>query len=184
MNETWLMTLLARRRPDGEGVGGDETSVYRCRARLLTVTTVEAATAVVARALTRRGADLGPVVEAWSARTPNPITRARSRAEGARLLAQARSELPTLADRPGRLPFPVALGVIAGDIGLEADALARIIGYDDVQGVLQHLRPADAHVWTQTLLPDIKAMAGQVSHLTDPVRIPATGAELHAVFAG
>jgi len=34
------------------------------------------------------------------------------------------------------------------------------------------------------LLPSIKAMAAQVSPLSDPMRIPATGAALLNAFAG
>lgn len=180
MNATWLLTLLARARADRDGQASREVSVYQCRARLLTTTTVDAGTAVVARATAREGKDLDPVCEAWAARTPNPVTRALSRAEGHRLLAEAAAVVPGLLPRIAPMPLPVAAGVVAAELDLGADDLARLVGYDDVQASLSGTEPADAHVWTQALLPDIKSMAAQVARLTDPARIPATGATLLA----
>lgn len=178
MNATWLLTLLARVRADRARTAAREVSVYQCRARLLTTTTVDAGTAVVARAAARAGDDLEPVCEAWAARTPNPVTRATSRAEGRRLLAEAAAVVPELLPRIESLPLPVAAGVVAAELDLGPDDLARLVGYDDVQATLSGTGPADAQVWTQALLPDIKAMAAQVARLTDPARIPATGAAL------
>lgn len=185
MDETWMLRLLARGRPVRacRVEGGDETTVYRCRARLLTVTTVDAATAVVARAVAATGGDLGAVSEAWAARTPNPITRSRSARAGSELLAHAARDIRELRGRVAPLPRPVAAGVIAAHIGLAAEPLARMVGYDDLQGELSGTQPADAQVWTQALLPDVKALAAQVAHLTDATRIPATGAELQSTFA-
>ncbi|MFT4264232.1 MAG: urease accessory UreF family protein, partial [Nocardioides sp.] len=51
-------------------------------ARLGTVTTVEAATAVVALHHLRQGLPLDPVVAAWAARTPSPALRRVSRTQG------------------------------------------------------------------------------------------------------
>lgn len=180
-----MLSLLARRRAGrstvtagGAGGAAGSTPVYRVRARLLTVTTVDAATAVVARAAAADGRDLGDVTAAWAARTPNPITRARSRGEGRDLLAAASETCPGL--EVGPMPLPVAAGVVAARTGLEADALARLIGYDEVQGMLADNEPADTLVWTQALLPQVRSLAAQVSHLTDPARIPATGADIAA----
>ncbi|MBD8869536.1 urease accessory UreF family protein [Nocardioides donggukensis] len=187
MNETWMLSLLARRRTSEGSLPGTDpasrggTPVYRCRARLLTVTTVEAATAVVARAAAVREMSLAPVTSAWAARTPNPVTRAASRGAGRDLLAAAAVECPELLPFVSPLPLPVAAGMIAAHVGLDADVLARLVGYDDVQGSLADLDPADTLVWTQTVLPDIRAMADQVAGLTDPDRIPATGADLRVV---
>lgn len=181
MNATWLLTLLARVRADRAGPPARDVSVYQCRARLLTTTTVDAGTAVVARATARAGEDLEPVCEAWAARTPNPVTRASSRAEGRRLLSAAAEEVPRLRARVAPLPLPVAAGLVAAELGLDADDLARLVGYDDLQATLAGTGPADAHVWTQALLPDIRSMAAQVARITDPTRIPATGAALLAV---
>lgn len=147
---------------------------YVARMRLLTVTTVEAATAVVTRAVTLEGASLDEVVAAWSARTPNPVIRARSRSQGRALLAAAAEQLPSI--RVESLPLPVALGVVAATAGFAADELARLIGFDDVEGLLAGADSTDALVWRHALMDDIVAMAARIAHLVDPARIPATGA--------
>jgi urease accessory protein len=149
---------------------GEATPGY-CRTRLLTVTTVEAATAVVAREYVVAGRPLDPVVEAWTARTPNPITRAQLNERGRELLREA--------GYPARLmPRAVAMGVIAAGGGVDAENLARMVGFDDVQAVLGSAHPADAHAWTAALVGDVRAMAEQVANLVDPDSIPATGAAL------
>jgi urease accessory protein len=186
MNETWLLNLLAERRTDRESDGAHSemtSTVHHCRVRLLTVTTVEAATAVVAlHAVTNLG-DRFPVTDAWKVRTPDPHVRMNSRIEGQILLARAAETYPELAAEVRPTPVPVAIGIIAAAMGLGADQVARIVGYDDMREMLSGHQPADAHVWMQMLLPDIKVMAGQVAHLEDPMRIPATGAALFGAFA-
>ena len=179
-----FLSLLASVRPAPKrptpGSETDETVPYFCRARLLTVTTVDAATAVVARAAVLEGQPLAPVIDAWAARTPSAGARATSRAQGRDVLERARDDLPGLPESYDSLPRPVALGVIAAEAGFDAEALARMIGFDDVQSILASAESTDASVWSQTLLPDIKAMATQVAHLVDPTRIPATGAPVFA----
>jgi len=155
-----------------------DNTPYVARARLLTVTTVEAATAVVARAIALEQEPLDGVVSAWSARTPNPVTRARSRAQGRALLKAAAAHLPRI--RVEALPQPVALGVVAAAAGVPAADLARLIGLDDVETVLEGSDATDALVWRHALMDDIVAMSDRISHLVDPDRIPATGAPVLA----
>lgn len=175
MDAQRFLGLLAQTRPDTGKSGslGKATPTY-CRTRLLTVTTVDAATAVVARATVRSGAPLSPVVDAWTVRTPNPITRARHREQGKALLELAGLE-------PTPLPRAVAMGVLAARADFEPEDLARLVGFDDVQGVIAAAHPADVRAWSAALVKDVRAMAAQVAHLVDPDRIPATGADLLAL---
>ena len=171
MEPTVFLDLLARSRNEllAPAMGGATPSY--CRTRLLTVTTVEAATAVVARAYAVAGRRLDAVIEAWRVRTPNPVTRARLNDLGRRLLDEA-------GHPAGQTPRAVALGLIAASGGIEAEDLARMIGFDDVQAVLSTADPGDGHAWAAALVADIRTMAAQVAHLEDPAAIPATGAEL------
>ena len=187
MESSRVLSLLAQARTESDADHpvqrqepplDPENTPYVARARLLTVTTVEAATAVVARAVSLEDAPLDAVVSAWSARTPNPVTRARSRAQGRALLKAAAAHLPRI--RVETLPHPVALGVVAAAAGVPADDLARMIGFDDVEFVLSGSDETDALVWRHALLDDIVAMADGISHLVDPDRIPATGAPVLA----
>ena len=161
------------------------STVHHCRVRLLTVTTVEAVTAVVALHAVTTGADRFPVTDAWKVRTTTPrpgctpVRRARA------LLARAAESYPDLEARYGPARFLVAVGIIAATIGLDAEAVARLVGYDDMRMMLGDTPPADAHVWMQMLLPDIKAMGRQVAHLDDPeVRIARPDAVEHVGAGG
>jgi urease accessory protein len=186
MNETWLLNLLAERRTrrhDDTETAEMNSTVHACRVRLLTVTTVDAATAVVTLHAVRTGVDRFPVSDAWKVRTPDPYTRMLSRDEGRTLLARAAETYPELEAEVRPCPVPVAVGIIAATMGLDGEDVARIVGYDDMRMMLADHNPADAHVWMQMLLPDIKAMGRQVANLDDPMRIPATGAALFGAFA-
>jgi urease accessory protein len=155
-----------------------------CRSRLATVTRTEAAAAVVARHQVRIHGPLDQVEIAWAARTPSDAMRATSRGLGRGLLRLARRVWPDAAghwssdDRP---PRPLVLGAIAAETGLPPADLARVVAYDDVQTVLAAalkllpLDPADAAAWAVGLLPDIDRFAEQLSDLTGPGHIPATG---------
>jgi urease accessory protein len=173
--KSFLGLLADTRAESAVTAHGPATPTY-CRMRLLTVTTVEAATAVVARAVALEGRSLRHVADAWAARTPNPVTRARQRERGRDLL-----ELSGLAAQP--LPRAVAIGALAADAGISAEDLARMVGYDDVQAVLSGADPAQAHAWTAALVADVREMAAQVAHLVDPDAIPATGADLSVLAA-
>ena len=183
MDSSRVLSLLAQARTETSvdrptPPHDPDNTPYVARARLLTVTTVEAATAVVARAVSLERQPLDDVVSAWSARTPNPVTRAHSRAQGGALLKAAAAHLPRI--RVEALPQPVALGVVAAAAGVSADDLARIVGYDDVEAVLAGADSTDALVWRHALIDDIVAMADRIAHLVDPERIPATGAPMLA----
>ncbi len=175
MEPTTFLGLLARTRTE-PGAAPDQAVPTYCRMRLLTVITVEAATAVVARAAALDGRALHPVAEAWAARTPNPVTRARQHERGRALL-----ELGGLTSGP--LPRAVAIGALAAEAGITAEDTARMVGYDDVQAVLAQADPAAARAWTAALVSDIREMAAQVAHLVDADAIPATGADLTALAA-
>jgi len=167
-----FLELLARTRLPSEfvvvpGVRAPD----QCRARLLTVTTVDAATAVVARDVALGGGDLEDVADAWAARSPDPALRHVSRERGSEVLDAA-----GLASEP--VPRPVALGVVAAHAGVQAEDLARMVAYDDVQAVLVDEDAAEAHAWTAGLLPYIRSLARQLATVDDPARIPATGAPL------
>lgn len=156
-----------------------------CRTRLATVARTEAATAVVARHHALAGLSLDAVEAAWAARTPSDAMRDTARSLGRGLLRLATRAWPSAvagwssADRP---PRPVVLGAIAAHTGLEADDLARVVGYDDVQTVLSAalkllpLDPAETATWCVELLPDIDRLAEEVAGLARPADIPATGA--------
>ncbi|AEG44984.1 urease accessory protein UreF [Isoptericola variabilis] len=167
------------------------------RARLRTVTAVEAGTAVVARAAAAAGEDLGTVDAAWAARTPSPALRANARRLGRGYLRVARTLWPVSASpaeaarhdplddvRARAWARPVVLGALAHRAGLGACDLARLVGYDDVQTVvsaLLKLEPADPLETTaivRDLLPEVEALATHVAPLRRPEDIPAGGAPL------
>ncbi|MAS55839.1 MAG: urease accessory protein UreF [Pimelobacter sp.] len=155
--------------------------------RLRTVTRVEAATAVVALHHLRRGLDLSAVEAAWSARTTSPAMRATSRSQARALLRLVSRLWPgtealravSSSTTPCRA---VVLAATAASLDLEATALARLIGYDDVQTVcsaalkLLPLDPADVTGWVASALPAVDALADEVAHLTRPDDVPASGA--------
>ncbi|MCG8914530.1 hypothetical protein L6E12_01805 [Actinokineospora sp. PR83] len=155
------------------------------RARLRTVTRVEAGTAVVARAVAAGGGDLDAVEAAWAARTPSPALRANGRRLGRGYLRVLRTLWPgPTDDRARRWSRPVVLGLLAHRADLSPVDLARLVGYDDAQTVtaaLLKLEPGDplrATAWVRDLLPDIDRMARQLASLRTPDEIPAGGAPL------
>jgi len=155
--------------------------------RLRTVTRVEAGVAVVALHHLRAGVALEPVSAAWAARTPSPAMRQTSRQQARALLRLAgrlwpdAAALNTLAEvhRPCRA---LALAAVGDATSLSPAALARLIGYDDVQTVaaaalkLDPLDPAAVTGWVLDALPAVSAMASSVAGLTRPDEVPASGA--------
>lgn len=202
-----LLTLLADARlPSGghtqsgglepavrAGLRPDAVAGY-LRARLRTVTAVEAGTAVVARAVAVAGEDLAAVEAAWAARTPSKALRDNARRLGRGYLRAARTlwqsgEAPGVPDplddlRARGWSRPVVLGALAHRAGLEPHDLGRLVGYDDVQTVaaaLLKLEPADPLETTGLvldLLPDVEALAARAAPLRRPADIPAGGAPL------
>jgi urease accessory protein len=153
--------------------------------RLRTVTRVEVATAVVALHHLRQGLPLVDVETAWAARTPSAAMRATSRSMGRALLRVVRRLWPD--DPSVRALVPgvsrvVVLAAVADACGLAPIALARLVGYDDVQTVasaalkLLPLDPADVSAWVLDALSAVDQLAVDVAPLTVPGSIPASGA--------
>ena len=86
-------------------------------------------------------------------------------------------------------PRPVVLGAFAAALGLTPAALARLVGYDDVQTVasaalkLLPLDPAVATGWVHDALPQVARLADDVARLTEPEHIPATSAPQTELWA-
>lgn len=165
--------------------------------RLVTVTRVEAATAVVALHHLRQGCRIEDVEVAWAARTPSPAMRSTSYAMGRAQLRIVRRLWPThpsVVTLAARVPRAIVLAAAADACGLSPLALARLVGYDDVQTVasaalkLLPLDPAEVAAWVLQTLPGVDQLAAEVAHLNRPEEIPASGApqieawaEAHAV---
>lgn len=164
------------------------------RTRLDTVARIEAGAAVVALHHLRQGMALQPVEAAWAARTPSAAMRRTSRVQARALLRLARRLWP---DDPAVLtvveltqpPRPLVLGAVAAAGTLSPRALARFVGYDDVQTVaaaalkLMPLDPADVTCWVRDALPGVESMAYAVAGLTAPSEIPACGAPVIDAWA-
>lgn len=171
------------------GLAAADVPAY-ARVRLATVTRTDAGTAVVASRLVARdgaAADLEAVHAAWSARTPSAALRAASSAQGRALRRLAERTWPdgaglkALAGLPDA-PRAVVLGALAADLGLGAEPLARLVGYDDVQTVcaaalkLAPLDPVAVTGWVTGLLPAIDELAAAVRDVDEPASIPAATA--------
>ncbi|CAN5182248.1 urease accessory UreF family protein [soil metagenome] len=153
--------------------------------RLRTVTRVEAATAVVALHHLRQGLPMDDVETAWAARTPSAALRATSRSMARAMLRVVRRLWPddpsVRALAPG-VSRAVVLAAVADACGLAPVALARLVGYDDVQTVasaalkLLPLDPADVSAWVLEALPLVDRLALEVAPLIVPGSIPASGA--------
>lgn len=168
--------------------------------RLRTVTAVEAATAVVARHLLAQGeaqAVLLDLEHAWAARSPSPALRAASGRQARALLRLASRTWPD-SQEIGRLTGPtglpgasraIALGAVAAHLGLTGPAVARVVGYDDVQTVcaaslkLLPLDPAVVTGWAVDALPAVDVLTDRVGGLTRPDDLPATGNPLIEAWA-
>jgi len=202
--ELMLMLLSDARLPTGAhtqsaglepainaGMPASEVPRY-IRARLRTVTAVEAGTAVVARHVALGqdiAAGLALTDESWRARTISPAMRETSVLLGrglARLVIRLWPEHPAVQFLAG-LPVPcraVVLGVCAACSGLAPASLARLIGYEEAQTVasaalkIAPLDPITATTWVLGAQNDIEALAAAVSEFTDPADIPAVGAPL------
>ena len=154
------------------------------QARLLTVTETEAAAAMVARHLWLIGASdrLVEVDHAWRARTPSDAARTASDLLG-RSYRRLAESIWTLGLDPTRTyARPVVLGATAAAAGLDAAALVRLVGYDDVQTVLsaalklEPFDPAQATGWALAAGPDVEALVARIAGLSDPDAIPARSA--------
>jgi urease accessory protein len=174
-----------------EGRRLEEVADY-ARDRLRTVTRVEAAVGVVARAAALNGESLAPVEGAWAARTPSHALRAASRRQGRAYLRLATRVWPEVLKHlqpDTEIARPIVIGVVAAVNDLSAEQTARLIGYDDAQTVvaaslkLLPVDPAEAASWLAALHQPIEDLIQAVAELTDPDDIPASGAPLVDVFA-
>jgi urease accessory protein len=180
------------------GLTAAEIPAY-VRTRLATVVRVEAGAAVVARRQTLDGAGapdalgapgsaerLLDVDRSWAARTPSAALRDASRGQGRAMLRVAGRIWPdgagvAAARAVPRAARPVVLGAVAADVGIGPAALARLVGYDDVQTVcsaalkLAPLDPADVAGWVHDALPEIGRLATELADLRSPDEIPAVG---------
>ncbi len=160
-------------------------------ARLRTVTRVEAATSVVARALwlggsgLERTAALRAVDRAWRVRTPSDALRTASDSLGRSALRLA-ATLTDTADVSGPLPWcrPVVVGVLGAALGLQPAQVAHGVAYDDVQTVvaaalkLEPFDPSEAVRWVVQARDDVESLVTAVAHLTETHDIPAHSAPL------
>lgn len=160
--------------------------------RLRTVTRVEASTAVVALHHLRQGFRLAEAEAAWAARTPSPAMRATSYAMGRaqlRIVRRLWGTHPSVSELPDRPPRALVVAAAADACGLSPVALARLVGYDDVQAVasaalkLLPLDPAEVAAWVLAALPVVDDLAADVAHLNRPEEIPASGAPQIEVWA-
>lgn len=162
------------------------------RTRLRSITLVEAGAAVVARHRALSGDLLADVDVAWAARTPSGALREASRGQGRALRRLADRLWPAALAAVAALETPsraTVLGALAGHLGLGPGALARLVGYDDVQTVcaavlkLAPVDPVVATAWVAEALPEIAALSNDVADLIEPEQIPAVGCPQIEVWA-
>lgn len=163
------------------------------RARLTTVTEVEAAAAVVARHLwvDTRGpgaptaASMISVDRAWRVRTASKALRDASDLLGRSYLRTAAAVWPALAPLTvDRTPWcrAVAIGATAAEAGLDAEQTARLVGFEEVQTVvaaalkLQPFDPTTAVAWSVAAGGAVEAMVDRVRTLRTVEEIPAYAA--------
>lgn len=158
------------------------------RARLTTVTEVEAAAAVVARHRWLSTPDvrrLAEVDRAWRVRTASAALRDASDLLGRSYLRLAATVWPRLAPLAvDRTPWcrAAVIGATAAEAGLTAEQAARLIGFDEVQTVtaaalkLQPFDPAVAVAWSLAAGDLVETMVSRVAGLTEPDEIPAYAA--------
>jgi urease accessory protein len=168
------------------GLDAADLDMY-CRTRLETVTLTEAAAAVVCRFRAVSGCPTEDVESAWAARTPSSALREASRALGRAYRRVALRLWPTEPALAELLAVPASsrprvLGLVAAATGLSAEAVARLVAYDDLQSVLAaSLKllpgdPVDATARLLALAPDIDLLVNRVALFTQPGDIPAWSA--------
>ena len=205
-SELMMMMLADARLPTGAhtqsaglesalNAGMPKSSVpLYIRARLRSVTAVEAGAASVARHVCLHSApvdlprELASVQRAWLARTVSPALRETSILLGrgylrlASRLWPASAYVGALLSVPAQPSRPLVLGVVAAETGLTAAQLVRLIGYDEAQTIsaaalkLTALDPVDASRWTLGALEEIDRLVDRAAGLTDTGQIPASAA--------
>jgi urease accessory protein len=167
------------------------------RARLTTVTEVEAAAAVVARRCWLAEPDVAlmrKVDRAWRVRTASGALRDASDLLGRSYLRLAATVWPRLApltaDRARssaaststRWCRAVVIGATAAEAGLDGRQTARLIGFEEVQTViaaamkLQPFDPAVAVAWSVAAGREVEAVVARVAGLATVDEIPAYAA--------
>ena len=173
------------------GLGAADVPSY-VRTRLRGVTRVEAGTALAARRAVLDGTSLAEVETAWAARTVAPAVRSASRVQARTLLRLATQLWPDAAAPLQAVPGAcraVALGAVAAGLGIGAEALARLVAYDDVQTVCAaalKLLPLDPAVVTggaADALPLVEEVVAATAGVADPADIPAVGVPQIEVWA-
>lgn len=175
----------------GQGLRAVDVMDY-IELRLATVTRVEAASAVVALHHLRQGLPVADVEAAWAARTPSPAMRTTSRSMGQALLRVVRRlwpDAPSVYALEAGVSRSVVLAAAADACSLAPIALARLVGYDDVQTVasaslkLLPLDPAEVARWVLASLPHVDRLAAEVAPFTAPDAIPASSSPMIEVWA-
>jgi urease accessory protein len=145
------------------------------RARQRHVAAAEAAFAVAARRAAMHPPQLARLDREWAARTPAPALRDAGRRLGSQLLRAAAVAFPAAAHlaayrAASRLtPRPIALGVVAADLGVCAVDTALLALYDDAATVasaalkLLPLDPAVTARWLAELAPDLTRAAHAIA---------------------
>ncbi len=176
------------------GMRADQVPDY-LRARLRTVTEVEAAAAVVARSVwlgsepAGRTAALASVDRAWRVRTLSDAIREASDLLGRGYLRTASALWPLGLDPSVPHSRAVVIGAVGAAAGLDATATARLIGYEDVQTVVAatlKLAPFDpvlAARWVLAAGAEVDAMAARVREFSTTQQIPAYSAPLTEQWA-
>jgi urease accessory protein len=173
----------------GHGMGLDQLPDY-LQARLRTVTEVEAATSVVARARwlattrARRAEVLAEVDAAWRVRTISDALRSASDLLG-RSYARTASALWSLdLDEQTVTCRAVVVGATAAAAGIGAADTARMVGYEDVQTVvaaalkIRPFDPAQALRWVAAAGSEVELMVHRVAGLTTTDQLPAHSAPM------
>lgn len=205
MSSAYLTLLLADGRlPTGahtqsagvepalaHGMRLDQVPDY-LRARLRTVTEVEAAAAVVARHRWRdepasRAEAMAEVDAAWRVRTLSDALRDASDLLGRSYLRMAAS-VWDLADlrqqRGGVWCRAVVIGATAAAAGLSAAETARLLAFEEIQTViaaalkLVPFDPSQGVRWSAGLAHDVEQLVDRVSPMQCTAQIPAHGAPL------
>ena len=183
------------------GLAANEVADYM-RTRMATVVHVEAGTAVIARHLASEGPPdddtvgreraaavldrLAALEAEWAARTPSAALREIALALGAGLARIGQTVWPQTAAvlRPRPLPRPIVLGAIAACAGIGADDLVRLVAYDDAQTVaaavlkLEPTDPIRVTGWVLDACAEMEDSVSELSRLTRPEALPASGAPL------
>lgn len=158
------------------------------RARMRTVTEVEAATSVVARhawlstPASNRARVLAEVDRAWRVRTLSDALRAASDLLGRSYARMAGALWSLDLDEQSVSCRAVVVGATAAAAGITAADTARMVAFDDVQTVIAaalKIRPFDPALglrWAAGAGTEVELLVERVAQLTSPDELPALSA--------